>query len=198
MTVNEYFEQGYEKQLLKQYNEAIEYYNKVLDLDKDFERAYIQRAYCETQLEKYELAINDFKLALELNPNDPLTYLNLSYIYYKSGNKVEISYLDKAIELDEKLHEAYFLRGTIHLGNDNNEQALDDFTKAIELEPDWKAYYLSRAIAYKKLNEYEKALEDFAKTKQITPDDKDIDLYIKDCKEGFKEFANQELKTSSL
>ena len=42
MKVKELFEQGYDKQCAEKYTEAIEDYNKVLELDKDFERAYVQ------------------------------------------------------------------------------------------------------------------------------------------------------------
>ena len=105
MDAKEYFEQGYEKQLLKQFAEAIECYNKVLELDKDFERAYVQRAYCNVQLNEYKTAISDYKTALELNPNDPITYLNLGQTYYYLGQKGDTTYFDKAIELDENMFE---------------------------------------------------------------------------------------------
>ena len=42
MEVKELFEQAYDKQCAEKYAEAIEDYNKVLELDKDFERAYVQ------------------------------------------------------------------------------------------------------------------------------------------------------------
>ena len=77
MNLEEYFEQGFAKQLAEKYEEAIKNYNKVLELDKDFERAYVQRAYCRGKLEDYEGAIEDYKTGLSLNPNDPKTYYNL-------------------------------------------------------------------------------------------------------------------------
>ena len=80
MNLEEYFEQGFAKQLAEKYKEAIKNYNKVLELDKDFERAYVQRAYCKGKLEDYEGAIEDYKTGLSLNPNDPKTYYNLACI----------------------------------------------------------------------------------------------------------------------
>ena len=64
MKVKELFEQGYDKQCAEKYAEAIEDYNKVLELDKDFERAYVQRACCKYQLQEYESALEDFKIAM--------------------------------------------------------------------------------------------------------------------------------------
>ena len=50
MKVKEYFEQGYDKQTTKNYKEAIKDYDKVIELDNGFERAYVQRGFCRFQL----------------------------------------------------------------------------------------------------------------------------------------------------
>jgi len=182
MDAKEYFEQGYEKQLLKQFAEAIECYNKVLELDKDFERAYVQRAYCNVQLNEYKTAISDYKTALELNPNDPITYLNLGQTYYYLGQKGDTTYFDKAIELDENMFEAHFARGNALIYQEEYEQAIISLTRAIELESTWSAFYLCRAIAYQNMGNYQKALEDCYKAKQLNPTDNEIYKIIEECK----------------
>ena len=59
MEAKEYFEQGYSKQIIENYNEAIKNYDKVIELDKSFERAYIQRAFCRFKLKDFKSALND-------------------------------------------------------------------------------------------------------------------------------------------
>ena len=181
MNAKEYFEQGYGKQVAGLYAEAIKDYNKALELDKGFERVYVQRAYCKVQLKEYESAISDFKLAIELNPNDPITYLNLGQTYYNLGVKDDTTDFDKAIELDENMFEAHFARGNALLYKEEYGQAIISLTKAIELEPTWSAFYLCRAIAYQNMGNYQKALEDYNKSKQLNPNDKDIDERIEEC-----------------
>ena len=132
MKVKELFEQGYDKQCAEKYAEAIEDYNKVLELDKDFERAYVQRACCKFQLQEYESALEDFKIAMVLNPNDAVTYLNAGHTVCKLNNEnTDTTYFDKAIELDSNMHEAYFMRGLTYSYADKMELAIKDYTREI-------------------------------------------------------------------
>ncbi len=171
MEAKEYFNIGYEKQQKERFKEAIEDYNKVLELDKDFERAIVQKAYCKFQLEDYEGALIDFKLAMRLNPNDSITFLNAGYTAYKLNIDTDtISFLNKAIELDSNMAEAYFLRGTFYCNKKYYHQAIKNFTKAIDLNFSVVGSYSMRASCYSKLENYfENAIADYKLLIKLDP-----------------------------
>lgn len=170
METKEYFEQGYEKQVLGQYKEAIIDYNKTLELDKEFERAYIQRAFCRCKLKDYKNALADYKTAMSLNPNDARTYLNAGSALYEMDNKTKDTfYLDKAIELDsDDMAEAYYLRGLIRYANTcQYELAIDDFKKSIEQDFAPVVCYLRIADCYRSIDEFDKALLNYYKVLEL-------------------------------
>ena len=169
MEIMDYFEQGYDKQNAEQYTEAIAYYDKVLELDKDFERAYVQRAYCKSMLQQYESAIEDYKIALKLNPNDAITYFNMGCMIFKLDNKTtDTSYFDKAISMDsDNMAEAYLFRGTIHENIGEYQKAVEDYTNTIRLGMAFDTTYYKRGYCYHCLEQYEKAIEDYTKAIEL-------------------------------
>ena len=172
MEAKEYFEQGYSKQIIENYNEAIKNYDKVIELDKSFERAYIQRAFCRFKLKDFKSALNDFKTAMALNPNDARTYLNTGYILFEQNIETKDTfYLDKAIELNsDDMAEAYYIRGTIRYANlSQYELAIDDFTKAIGMDFCSDICYLRIADCYRCLDELDKALLNYYKVLELKP-----------------------------
>ena len=145
-------------------------------------RAYIQRAYCKVHLQEYESALADYKTAMLLNPNDPVTYLNAGHTLCKlNSENTDTTYFDRAIELDSNMHEAYFMRGLANSYADLYELAVEDLTKAIDIEPSWVGYYLVRGNVYKRLKRYDKALSDYKKIKELEPNSKDVDEKINYC-----------------
>src|SRR5689334_16614071 len=47
--------------------EGVEEYSEAIRLDRDYESAYVERALCYVQEEKYDLAMDDANKAIELN-----------------------------------------------------------------------------------------------------------------------------------
>ena len=68
-------------------SEAIEFYNRCLELNPDFDQAFIQRGISYFAEGENSLAIKDFKQAIDINPNNPEVYLNLGTVKYDSGDE---------------------------------------------------------------------------------------------------------------
>ena len=120
--------------------------------------------------EKYSelLAISETKLE-ELNKTAPDDKEFLAYIYFAIGcakyhlGKYQdaIEDLDKAIELDPKLKNAYYGRGDVKYALGNFQDAIEDYNKAIELKPDYAKAYYGRGATNLDLHNYIKAIKDF-------------------------------------
>lgn len=100
-------------------------------------------AYCQTFEEykevgdnylrsgKSDLAIGEYKKALELNPGSTAVTFNLAIAYYKERNlKATISVLERIVQLDPNDTEAYYNLGCLKLYGRNFEAACDYFKKA--------------------------------------------------------------------
>jgi len=99
--------------------------------------------------------------------------------YYELGTKLSnqrqfaqaIDSLNKAIELNPKLAEAFEARGQVYNALQEYDKAVTDFGKAIELKPLEKYLYYNQAYAYSELTQYDLALVALNKVIQIYPRD---------------------------
>ena len=72
----EYLNSGYDKVEQKDYREAIQDYNKAIELNPDYAKAYVNRGLAKANLQDYRGAIQDFTKAIELDPDLDKTYHN--------------------------------------------------------------------------------------------------------------------------
>ena len=79
------FVKGRELFYNKDYDSAIEQFNKVIEMDDKFVQAYNMRGSCYSALKKNEEAVKDFSKAIELNPDNRGAYLGRSSVYKAMG-----------------------------------------------------------------------------------------------------------------
>ncbi len=105
----------------------------------------------------------------------------ISYFYravaYHSIEKYDEAILDytKAIELNEKMTDAYYNRAKIILSrkdikNPDITRAVNDLEKALELDEKFLDALYAMAAAHKKLGNYQKAIEYLDKLIKLEPD----------------------------
>jgi TonB family protein len=84
---------------------------------------------------EFDLALNDYSKAIELNPKDAVSYLNRGRAHSnKKSYDLAVLDLDKTIELNPKDSMAYFLRADVHEKKGNAQQAIGDYQKAIDAD----------------------------------------------------------------
>ena len=76
---------GRELFLSKDYDSAIEQFNKVIEMDEKYVEAYNMRGSCYSALKKNDEAVKDFSKAIEIDPNNRSAYLNRSSAYKAMG-----------------------------------------------------------------------------------------------------------------
>jgi tetratricopeptide (TPR) repeat protein len=152
------------------YEKAIEYYTKSIELNPEFLAAYINRGSIYHDIKEYEKAIKDFNKAVEINPEIAEAYNNrgYSYICIKEYEKA-LRDLDRAIQLKPGNMGAYNNRGLAYAGLKEYEKAIKDYNKAIELNPGYSPAYHNRGLAYADIKEYETAVNDYNKAIELNP-----------------------------
>ena len=99
----------------KHWNEALNAYNKAIELNPNDASAYNNRGLAYDNLDKNDLAIADYEKAIELNPKYGDAFNNIGNSYGRRGYyKQAILYYDRAIELNQKDADAYYNRGNAY------------------------------------------------------------------------------------
>lgn len=98
-----YYNKGMEAFNAKQYNAAIDYYNKALAFNETNYKIYFYLGLCYNFSTLYFLAEKMFKIALELNQEDAALYTQLAVVYRKLGDiDSSLKHLSKALLIDPK------------------------------------------------------------------------------------------------
>lgn len=142
-----------------QYDRSIAYFNKAIELNPRFAKAYKNRGEIFYRKGQSFNAIADFTKAIEINPWDAEVYSNRGAVYseLRLYDKA-IADCTKAIVLNPRLASAYYNRGVVY-GKDKGQydQAISDFNKAIEINPRYASAYYNRGHSYYYSNHRDKA-----------------------------------------
>jgi protein O-mannosyl-transferase len=146
---------------LGNYSQAIEDYDKAIEIKPGFNNAYNCRGIAYKVLGNYKQAIEDYDRAIEIKPDFDDAYNNRGNAYNGLDNyRQAIDDLNRAIEINPGFAEAYNNRGSAYYGLGNYKQAIDDYGRAIEINPRLAIAYLNRAITYNKLGNKKLTFED--------------------------------------
>lgn len=121
----------------KDYDGAIEDFNKALEIDDDGEiDIYRFRAFAYVSKDEFEKAIEDYTKVLGKKSDDPQALERRAFAYrsLKQYDKA-IEDLSTIIENNPKDAEAYRARGYAYTVVDNNVKAEADFTMLLKLKP---------------------------------------------------------------
>lgn len=148
----------------KQYNKAVEMYNKVLTLDLKYFEAYNNLANIFVDLGQHDKAIEYLNSAIEINPNSDLIYYNRGRAHF-AGNLHDKAIEDftRSIAINPNIVRYYIDRGRAYSLNGQFDSAIRDFTLAININPNNPKAYAFRGLAYFYINDIIKAQLDFQK-----------------------------------
>ncbi len=154
----------------QKYKLALADFNKAIDLNRNFAKAYENRGNLYRRQQKYELALADYNKAIELNRNYAEAYVNRGALYYDLG-KYELALADfsKAIEINRNYAMAYNNRGLLYQDQKKYQLALADYNKAIELDSKLALAYNNRGNLYFAQQKYKLALADYEEAIKINP-----------------------------
>jgi len=138
----ELFMQGLSHSSAKEYDKAIEAYQKSLAIYPHNDATYYNIGNTYTKQKKYENALVAYQKAIEINPNNDSAYYNMGYVYDEQKNyKDALVAYQKAIEINPKKDEAYFNIGILYANQEKYAEAIVAYQKAIEINPQKNAAY---------------------------------------------------------
>lgn len=170
LSATDWYEKGIKFYGTGNFKEAINAYDKAIQLDPKDGETYIGRGAAYADLGNNQQAINDFSKAIQLNPKNVLAYLNRGWAYYWLGNNQQaINDFGKAIQLSPQNIDAYIRRGIAYDKSGNYQQAANDFSKATQLDPQNTSTYIKLGLAYGNLGNYQQAINAYSKAIKVYP-----------------------------
>jgi tetratricopeptide (TPR) repeat protein len=135
------------KDSLNDFNNAINYENENLERNDVLSELYIKRGEINTNLDLYEISINDFSKSLTLKVNyQAYNYRGISYSKMGKVNEA-LDDFSKAIKLSNaKNGDIFFNRGVAFYDLKNYKLAVYDFSKSMELK------FVPKALLYRGLS----------------------------------------------
>ena len=132
---------------------------------------------------KYDKAIQLYREAIKIEPDNPKLYFDLSDCYCRINNlEKAISILDTAITLDSSYAPFYNNRGLYYNNLYEDKKSIVDFKKAIKLDPSNYVYYSNMALLYYYDGDFLNACQSFNSSKRLGLSYSDIN-----SSEGLKE-----------
>jgi len=130
--LEELFLEGAKRLAAKDFDSALEYFNKILNINPEFIKALEARAAIYLQKGELELAENDLKVAIELEPENYRLYFRLGQVYYRKKDLDQaLELFTKAIDLNPMYPAAYMARSQV-LREKGLEEAADlELDKAV-------------------------------------------------------------------
>ena len=167
---NEWFDKGYQHDLNKDYDKAIEAYTSAITLTPNFAIAYYNRGNAYYSKGQYDRAIENFNKMIAINPNDADAYYNRGIAYAKKGQYDRaIEDYNKAISINPNYAKAYNNRGFAYDKKGQYDRAIEDYNKAIALNPNDADAYYNRGFAYADKKQYDRAIKDYNKAIALNP-----------------------------
>jgi len=154
----------------KNYDLAIEYFNRAIHLDtRDFE-LYSNRGNIYFDLGKPELAINDYRKALSMKPDFPEALDNMGAQFAILGQyDSSLIYITKAIKIKPDLKAAYSNRALTYMRLNRNEEAIRDWEKFLQFEPNAADVYNTIGSCYQGMGKYQESLKAINKAIEMNP-----------------------------
>jgi len=150
---------------------ALEDYSTSLCLNDKYLDTYESRArYYQYDLKNYELAIDDYRKILDINPEYDFYYNFLADCKVSMGDKEgAVQELSRGLLWKSDASNLYNFRAALYSQLKMFNQAISDYTTSLSINPLQAEVYLSRAVNYSKLNKDDLAIIDYLEYLKYRP-----------------------------
>ncbi|MCP4347191.1 MAG: tetratricopeptide repeat protein [Desulfobacterales bacterium] len=161
--------EGYLKWVKKEYEAAIEHFEKSITLDENFAYPWHGLGNAYRGLKEYEKAVECYNKAVSIDENFAYPWHGLGIVYnnLKEYEKA-IEYYKKAVSIDENFIYPWHGLGNVYNNLKEYEKAVECYNKSISIDENFAAYpWNGLGSVYDDLKEYEKAIECYNKAVSI-------------------------------
>lgn len=156
----------------KEYDKAIESYQKIISLEPRMPMNYYNLALIYMEMEKYEEAAQVLKKGIENIPNPYILLSRLAVIYIRLGRLKEAYEANQAaLTVKPDYLDSLIFGGWIMSQLGKHKEAIEHYQKAMKIEPENKRLQIDYAYALSTSGRIDEALDMYDKLKSEYPDD---------------------------
>ena len=156
---------------LKQYENAIEAYEKVVKIEPNFFQAWNGLGKTFYEQKKYREGLEAYNNAIKLKPDDIEAWKGRGFAQYKLGKYEDASdSFDKALRLDPEQPKVWNALGEVFSKLKVYSQAIPAYDRAIELDNDFDLAWNNKGKALHKLHRYKDAAEAYEEAINLKTD----------------------------
>ncbi|MFN8152720.1 MAG: tetratricopeptide repeat protein [Bacteroidia bacterium] len=153
------------------FEKALHAYDYCLLIREDFAPAHLDMAQALSMLEKFQEAIERYKIAFEYCQPDAFTYYNIGECYENLRDfDTARTYYKKAVKLAPEMSQAWFGIGVTLDEEDRWYEAVHYIKKAIEIDDQNGEYWLALGDCEYRLNNFEESEECYKKVIDFDPE----------------------------
>ena len=135
LNVKELFKLGFQNQKQKNFQRAIELYEKVIKIDPTIVFTHYNLGIIYEQLGDIEKAEENYQEAIKVNPSFIYSYNNLGIMSHQKGQKENaIKYFKQVIKIDPKYYNGYSNLGLVYASLGMYDQALNNYLETLALD----------------------------------------------------------------
>ncbi len=154
----------------EKYEEALNYYDKLIDVWSDYHTLHISRCRVYEKMQNYKRAIKCYNKIIKIFPKQHSVYIFQGVALGIDDQNLEaLKALNKSIKLED-YYLAHFYKGKILAKLDRYKDSIIEFDKTISLDPDNYEAYFEKATVLNYLQRYNESLEALDKSILLNPD----------------------------
>mgnify|MGYP000915158879 CR=1 FL=1 len=159
---------GRQYYIVENYVEALLAFDYSIIIDEYFIGAYLEKAKTLEKLNRFEEAIENYLITLDLDDGTSFSYLRIGKCYEQLGNiKEALKYFNQTVKEDPLLDKGWLALTDLYVKNKNYQKALFFINKAIHIDEKNHAYWIKYADINIKLNLFEEASRGFHKCLEL-------------------------------
>ncbi|MCX6673110.1 MAG: tetratricopeptide repeat protein [Methanothrix sp.] len=166
-----WFNKGFALSSLGWYDEALQAYDRAIEIDPNFAEAWNNKGTTLHKQDKYDEAIKAYDEAIRLDPEYVDAWYNKGNSLVDQGEYDEaIKAYDEAIRLDPKFAYAWNNKGSALGVQGKYDEAIKARDEAIEIDPNFAVAWCNKGIAFGEQGKYDEAIKAFDEAIRLDPD----------------------------
>jgi protein O-mannosyl-transferase len=147
-------------------------FTDVIKKNPEVYHGYWVRGNLKNNENDFQGALQDYNKTLEYAPDYVLCLKERAGVYDKLGNYTEaLKDIDRAINMDTTIAEAYDVRGIAYYGLRNMDSALINYNHAIALDPEVAKPFNNRGVVKAEMGDFDGAMKDINMSITLSPND---------------------------
>lgn len=144
------------------YQEAIDLFNKCLTINYNIYKAHHLMGYSFKKLDKIENAINCFQNAININPDNTNSYLELALIFHSQNDSIAIEYYNNILTLDSNDVVVLYNLALFYQENNDYNNSLETYSKLLKIDNFNANVHYNIGFIHMELKLYDIAVNNFA------------------------------------